>query len=342
MTLSAYEQREWDQLQKRKANALNAKVRHLLPAAARDRASTMVDVAKRVPVAELAEAAYATVVAEMGKVIGGAASYSVSSESVVKQYTKAGYEIGDIDGIHELDLQAVDSVAHLNRIRWGHSGSAALSGATAAAAISGGTVTMFRESIHKKGGKNAPSLGLVATAYGADLVATFGLAARTVASTAAYYGYDPRKREEQVFMMSVIGLAMTAGGPAKTAAYQELSHLTQALFRGATWAKLSESVLTRIAQRFATRFSLTLTQKKLGQFVPVAGVVVGAGLNFALVDRVAAAANDAYRERFLIDKSNGTVQPVALDVHSSVVLDGTAMGVLDLLEEEDVLPELEA
>lgn len=107
-------------------------------------------------------------------------------------------------------------------------------------------------------------------------------------------------------MMSVIGLGMATGTPAKTAAYAELSQLTQLLFRDATWAKLNEKVLTKIAQQFANKFSVGLTKKKLGQFVPVAGVLVGAGLNFALIDRIAAAANDAYRERFLIEKSGSS------------------------------------
>lgn len=73
--------------------------------------------------------------------------------------------------------------------------------------------------------------------------------------------------------------------------------MTQLLFRDATWAKLNEKVLTKIAQQFANKFSVGLTKKKLGQFVPVAGVVVGAGLNFALIDRIAAAGVDDERGR---------------------------------------------
>ena len=44
-------------------------------------------------------------------------------------------------------------------------------------------------------------------------------------------------------------------------------------------------------------------KKQFGQFVPVAGIAFGAISNSALVDKIAVAANDAYRERWLIMKS---------------------------------------
>jgi hypothetical protein len=338
MTLSAYEQWEWDHLQKRKEHALSKKARHLLPAAARDRAAVVADVIKQTPAADVATAAYASAATELGKIIGGAASLTVSSESVVKQFKEAGYEVASLDNIRHLDLTAIDSVARLNRIRWGHSGTAALSGLTSAAVMTGGTVLLAKGTVHDKGAKKAPGIGTVATAYAADIAAILGLAARTVASTARYYGYDPRLREEQVFMMSVIGLGMTTGGPAKAAAYAELSQLTQLLFRDATWATLNEKVLTKIAQQFANKFSVDLTKKKLGQFVPVAGMVAGAALNFALIDRIADAASDAYRERFLVEKSGGRFVGAEVNVNSHISLDDRTFNVIEILQEEDALP----
>ena len=85
-----------------------------------------------------------------------------------------------------------------------------------------------------------------------------------------------------------LGSAVTAGG--KVAAYRELSTLTQMLARRATWKQLNEHVLPRIAQQFALRFGGRLTQRKLGQLVPVVGIGVGAVMNFTLIDSVAEAA----------------------------------------------------
>lgn len=340
MSLSSYEQNEWDRLQKRKDDALSKKARHLLPADTRDRVFKVADAVKRTPASEVAAAAYAGAATELGKMIGGAASLTVSNGSVVKRFKKAGHGISVIGDVRALDLEAVDSVAHLGRIRWGHSSSAALTGLGSAAVITGGTVWLAQGTVHDQGAKKAPGIGVAATAYAADISAVLGLAARTVASTARYYGYEPQEREEQVFMMSVIGLGMATGGPAKTAAYAELSQLTQLLFRDATWAKLNEKVLTKLAQQFANKFTVSLTKKKLGQFVPIVGMAVGAGLNFALIDKIAAAANDAYRERFLIEKSEGTLVAAEVVVDSSVPAGDSDFSVIELLEREDALPQL--
>ena len=341
MTLSEYEKKEWDRLQQRKADALSKKARNLLPTAARDRVSAAMDAVRHTQGVGVAAEAYADATTVLGKIIGGAASHTVSTESVVKQFQKAGYEITTLGNIHHLELEAVDSVAGLNRVRWGHSGSAALSGLAFGAAITGGGVLVTKGTVAGEGAKKAPGFGVVATAFVADVAVVLGLAARTVASTARYYGYDPRQPEEQVFMMSVIGLGMATGTRAKTAAYAELSQLTQLLFRNASWEKLNEKALTKIAQQFANKFTVGLTKKKLGVFVPVAGMFVGAGLNFALIDRIAAAANHAYRERFLIEKSGGTLSDVAEGAGSPISPEEGTISVIELLEEEDALPPLD-
>ncbi len=337
MTLSPYEQQEWERLQKRKQDALNRKARHLLPAAARERVTAAKEIVMKTPAAEAAAAAYAGAATELGRIIGGAASLTVSNESVIKQFQKAGHNVVRLGDVRNLDLEYIDSVSRLGRVRWGHSGTAALGGAASGAAITGGTVLLAKGSIHDEGAKQAPGIGVVATAYVGDIATVLGLAARAVASTARYYGYDPQQREEQVFMMSVIGLGMASGTPAKTAAHAELSQLTQLLFRDATWDKLNEKVITRVAQKFASKFSVSLTKKKFGQFVPIAGIAFGAISNFALVDKIAAAANDVYRERLLVEKSGGELSRVGdVTVGGVAVEDGISL--IEILEDENALP----
>lgn len=233
-------------------------------------------------------------------------------------------------------MEVIDSVITLNRIRWGHSGLAAATGLVAGGVITGGQVLLWKGSVAGQGAKQAPSIGVVATAYASDIAAQLGIAARTVAATARYYGFDPQEPEEQVFIMSVIGLGMATSTTAKTAAYADLSQLTQLLSRNATWAKLNEKILTKIAQQFANRFAVELTKKKFGQFVPLAGVFIGAGLSWAAVDRVAAAANDAFRERFLVEKAGGSLTPLTVSNADAV---DTGEGIIGILEAEGVLPE---
>lgn len=96
-------------------------------------------------------------------------------------------------------------------------------------------------------------------------------------------------------MMSIISLGMATTQGAKMAAYGDIGRLAQRLARSAPWETLSASVVTQVAKKFTAQFGQNLTKKKLGQFVPVAGVLVGAGLNYVTVDRVADAAQ--HRDR---------------------------------------------
>ncbi|MEV0743088.1 EcsC family protein [Streptomyces sp. NPDC050549] len=338
MILSAYEQREWDRLQRRKADALNKQVRNLLPQSARDRLASLGQKAMNTPGAEKVAATYGGAAKGLGKVVGDTAGRTVSKKRVVEQYRRSGHDIAGLDEIRELDLRVVDEVARHNLVRYGHALSAAATGLGSAAAVTGGEVLVGAGTIAGAGAGAAPGLGTVAGAMLADTAMMLALATRTVAATALYYGYCPSDPEEELFVMSVIALGMATGTSAKTAAYRELSQLTQLLARNAPWAKLNEKVLTKIAQAFAANFTQQLTKKKLGQFVPIAGMAVGAGLSYRHIDRIAVSARDAYRERFLIEKSGGDL---AGDPHygdADPAQDDDVIGVIELLREEDSLP----
>jgi hypothetical protein len=165
----------------------------------------------------------------------GTATRTVSSKHVIKQYQRAGHDIGSLAGIQQLDLSAVDAVAKLSRIRYGRSVLAAASGLGSAAVVTGGELLAGAGTVAGAGAGAAPGLGTVAAAVLADTAGVLGLAARSVAATALYYGYDPHRPEEEIFMLSVIGLGMASGTTAKTAAYAEVSQLTQ------LWAPASTS-----------------------------------------------------------------------------------------------------
>ncbi|MFD9570103.1 EcsC family protein [Streptomyces sp. NPDC059982] len=338
MTLSAYEQREWDLLQKRKAASLGKQTRKILPQQARERLASLGQKAMKAPGADKVAAAYSGAARGLGKAVGDTASRTVSKKRVVEQYRRAGHDIGGLDGIRELDLRAVDDVARHNVLRYGHALSAAATGLGSAAAVTGGEVLAGAGTIAGAGAGAAPGFGTVAGAMLADTAMMLALATRTVAATALSYGYDPSDPEEELFVMSVIALGMSTGTSAKTAAYAELSQLTQLLARNAPWAKLNEKVLTRIAQRFAAKFAQQLPKRKLGQFVPIAGMAVGAGLSYLLIDRIAVSAHDAYRERFLITKADGNLPAAPTLADTAPAQDDDALGLIELLRDEDVLP----
>lgn len=338
MTLSAYELQEWERLQKRKADALNKKARSLLPQSARNRFALLGQKAMTAPGAEKVAAAYSGAAQGLSKAVGGTANRTLSKKRVVDQYKRAGHEISGLDGIRELDLRVIDEIAKHNLSRYGHALSAAATGLGSAAAVTGGEALAGAGTVAGVGAGAAPGLGTVAAAMAADTAIMLALTARTAAATALYYGYDPSDPEEELFVMSVIALGMSTGTSAKTAAYAELSQLTQLLARNAPWAKLNEKVLTKIAQQFAAKFSQQLTKRKLGQFVPIAGMAVGAGLNFLLVDRIAIAAGDAYRERFLVEKSGGDLASGPDYRAAGPAQDEDSIGMIELLREEGALP----
>ncbi|GBQ02385.1 EcsC family protein [Streptomyces spongiicola] len=338
MALSAYEQREWDRLRKRKEDSLNKQARRLLPQQARDRLAALGQKAGNAPGADKVVAAYGAAATGVSKVVGDTASRTVSRKRVVEQYRRAGHDIADLGRIRELDLRVVDDVAKRNLVRYGHALTAATAGLGSAAAVTGGSVLAGAGTVAGAGAGAAPGIGTVAGAMAADTAMMLALATRAVTATALYYGYDPNDPEEEVFVMSVIALGMSTGTSAKTAAYAELSQLTQLLVRNAPWAKLNEKVLTRITQAFATKFMQNVTKKKLGQIVPIAGMAVGAGLNYVIIDRVAVSAHDAYRERFLIEKSDGDLIGDVTYDDAGTARDDDAIGVIELLREEDVLP----
>ena len=52
-------------------------------------------------------------------------------------------------------------------------------------------------------------------------------------------------------------------------------------------------------QRVFARLGMRITQRKLGQAVPIVGTIIGAGMNAQLLQSVTDAAHFVYRERFL-------------------------------------------
>jgi hypothetical protein len=70
-------------------------------------------------------------------------------------------------------------------------------------------------------------------------------------------------------------------------------------------------------------------------------MAVGGVLNFALINRIAPAANDAYRERFLIERSRGELSVLINDVEAPTRPDDHAISVIELLQEGHALPSLD-
>ena len=225
---------------------------------------------------------------------------SVSTEKVLRSYQRAGYGVLAMDEVQDLPLRAIDDI--IPGLRWRYSLVAGVEGAGAGFVIAGGELVVVFGSVESAGAAAAPGAAAVIGAMAFDAATVLAASARVIAHTAAYYGYDVRLPEEELFALTIINWSSATSEGAKYAAFQQLSRITQQLVRSAPWAQLSEHVTVKVMQEIYTRLGIRLTQRKLGQAIPVVGIALGAGMNAGLLHAIGRDAQLAYRSRHLADK----------------------------------------
>ncbi|MGW4535395.1 EcsC family protein [Nocardia sp. NPDC004340] len=317
MALSEYEQQQLEKVREHRERELSRSPRRLVPESVKDKSRQLYGKAMKTPGAAMVRdggaAALKAAGEGAGKFMTRTGQLTTSEKRVVHAYSKQGHSVEHLDDIRKLDLRAVDKVASFTRLHYAYSASAAAEGAAAGFAVSGGQIVAAGGAVAGAGAGAAPGLGAIAAAMGVDAAALLTVCSRVIAHDALYYGYDPLDPAEEVFMMQVIGLGLAVTPSAKAVAYQQLAILTRSLATNAAWRELNKQTFVKVVQRFAGQFGEKLTKKKLGQFVPVAGIAIGAALNWKMVDDVANAAYWAYRERFLFEKG-GELPPIVIDV----------------------------
>jgi len=344
MGLSEYEQEQLKKVKEHKERSLSRSPRRFVPATVQAKGASLFSKLQTVPGVDKAKDAGAAVLEataeSAGKVMTRTGQLTTSDTRVVRAYSKRGHAVESLGDIRKLDLRAIDKVASFTRRHYTYSMSAAAEGAVAGLAVSGGQAAVAAGGLAGAGAGAAPGLGTIAAAMGVDAAALLTLCSRVVAHDALYYGYDPCDPAEEVFMMQIIGLGLASTAPAKAAAYQQLAVLTRSLATNVAWRQLNQQTFVKVAQRFATQFGQKLTKKKLGQFVPVAGVGIGAALNWKVVDDISKAAYWAYRERFLFEKGgDATLDVLDVDVvedAESVSESDPVIDVLDILKSEGI------
>jgi len=216
---------------------------------------------------------------------------------VVASHQKRGHDVSSLSDLRRLDLEQIDAVRG-RRANWLYPLAAALSGAGTGLVVSGGQLA-----IPASGGvAAAPSGAAITGAVVGDAAVVLGLASRSVGHVSLRYGYDPEEPAEKLFVMSVVNAGTAMSATAKTAAFADISRLTQALVRGKIWAVLDKSVVAQVSKAFAKAFGIRLTKQSLGKVVPAAGILLGGAFNWATLEAIVDAADVAYRRRFLLEK----------------------------------------
>lgn len=332
--MSAYDAKAWNAIldyktAKERRRIAPRQVRELGSRAARSGGAA----AGRIPGADKMTAAVQEAMSGLQGMVDDLAVASFSTSGVLKRFHDAGHTVDELNDIAGLNLKDIDKV-RTNSLKY-VVGMAA-EGAGAGFAMSGGEAMAAAGTVFGAGAGAAPGIAVLVGATAVDAVAVLAASSRLVAETAAYYGYDVSLPHERLFATAVLGVGLAPEG-GKTAAYLELNRLAQALARRKSWEVLNKRVTTKIISRIYSTFGIRLTQRKLGQALPVVGIVIGAGLNAATMRRVAMGADFVYRERFLQEKYG--LENGAADVNLTEPGEGH-VGMVHILEEEIIEAEI--
>ncbi len=296
--LSPYERQAWDTIQRWRMEQTDRRSR--IPAVVRHRAREIGQGAAKAWNAAPGSLQVNEVVSRVleggNQAITDAVAASLRRDRILQAAREAGAVVEDLADLRTLDLQVIDQILPSLSIRY--AATSAATGAGSGFVAGGGTAAIVGT-----GGVAAAPGGLaVAGALAGDVIATVALAARVVTHYAGYYGYDTREEEEKAVLLAVIGVGVAGEGAAKQAALLHVRQVAMMIARRATWKELGEEAIVKLIQGLFAKLSARLTQQKLAQALPVAGIAAGAGLNYALMRKVGTAASFMYRERFLIDK----------------------------------------
>ncbi len=151
------------------------------------------------------------------------------------------------------------------------------------------------------GGGAAGAFGALGLAL--DIPATMTLALRTVRLIGLCYGFGADTEAEQVYILDILQLAGANSMKEKAEAIERLAK-ERSDFDGTDWQKIVAMTgqtggSMAATRRVAATLGVNLSTRKVAQLAPVIGAAVGAGVNAAFLNDVAAAARFAYRERWL-------------------------------------------
>ncbi|WP_410594223.1 EcsC family protein [Amycolatopsis sp. lyj-23] len=333
--MNPYELAAWQDVERWRDERLAVSERRLVPPRVRARVVKGGQLAKgrleQVPGAEQLTEIVGNAIDGLLRLVNKTSEATLRRKAVVAAYAKRGHTVDELSDIHQLELVDIDKAKPRLGLRY--TAFSAVEGAGAGLAVSGGELLTTAGGIFGAGAGAAPGAGTVAAAMAADAVLVLGAMTRAIAHTAAYYGYDTELPQERVFALGVLnfGMAQQAG---KTVAYVQLNKLVNDLARKAAWDQLNKNGVTRIVKAFYERFAVRLTRQKLGQAVPVVGIVIGAGLNARLLHNLTEDAEYLYRERFLREKHDlRTVDVTASMKDGDLAPDDDTIHIAEIVEE---------
>jgi len=130
-----------------------------------------------------------------------------------------------------------------------------------------------------------------------DIPALLGISLKAIQEVAVSYGYDPRLKEERVFVIKCLQFA-SSDIVGKKAILEQLGHFGQ--------PESHNQMASQIQgwREVVATYRDTFGWKKLFQLIPVAGILFGAFINRGMLKDVAEAATMLYRKRRVLERLN--------------------------------------
>lgn len=215
-------------------------------------------------------------------------------KNVEKLARKQGLELASFAELRQQDLKLCDRLLSRNTLRWRTAG-----------AFEGGAMGLLAM---------VPVAG-IPVAITADIL-VIQVLSTSIASRIAYsYGYDAKDPKEQEFIQRLVQRSFMAQA-AKAKPLRETAQAANAIKGRMKWSqKLRQdhrllAALEKLMQQLGPAGS-RVPVKNVAKVVPFVGVLIGAGMNSAILGRVAADAQRYCQTRFLCDKY-GLPLPTAL------------------------------
>lgn len=207
---------------------------------------------------------------ELGQFVQNGGQYLTQEKSILARVNKhAENEITTISDIAALPLMTMDKVGQ--DLKTNRSHLATIQGATTGV---GGIFTLA-----------------------IDIPVLLGLSLKTLQEIAIAYGYDPKDREERIFILKCLQF-VSADIVGKQAILNELSS-----YYGQDKATKSEMISQlqgwrEVVYTYRDQFGW----KKLLQMVPIAGILFGAMTNRSMIHDISEAGIMLYRKRRILEK----------------------------------------
>ncbi|MDN3267432.1 EcsC family protein [Streptomyces sp. MA15] len=218
-------------------------------------------------------------------------------KSVEELARKQGLDIDSFTELRQQDLKVCDRLLTRNTLKWRTTG-----------AVEGGAMGLLAM---------VPVAGTL-TALTADILVVQVLSTSIAARIAYSYGYDAKDPKEQEFIQHLVQQSFMAQA-AKAKPMRDTARAASAVKGRVRWSKKLRNdhrllaALEKLMKQLGPAGS-RVPVKNVAKVVPVVGVLIGAGMNSAVLGRVATEAQRYCQTRFLCDKY-GLPLPPAMAPH---------------------------